>query len=613
MKKVQVPFYINIGTDEKPRKIPNPEYLAIRDEYTTLIQNVVSENSKDTDFIGGMPVQLEKGCVKQLLQKNEKGDYVYQMTLKVDGERFLLFLASHGTIYLINRSVQFYYFEEYSHTRLSGVKQFLFDGELVEHKNGTVEFLIFDTLFYDAQNYIETDYSRRYSVANHAVKNVLSGYFKHVCKEISVSLKTWFSINSISKVNNIYKFIQTETNKNREIKLNADGIILQPYTGVYVPFGPWNKYNNVQFKWKPSDELTIDFKIKENGPNEWHLLTKTDQPFNINQEIGNPLPATCIPTEEQKRKYHENDIAEFKYRETSNPNKNLFVAVRLRNEKEANSLSTIMSTYCVINNPFTLDMLKPAFENQINKKYLNIFSESDLIGIIFDKQNFFSKNEQNGIKKVFDAFVSQTEPVELELRLFKNGKKGKTLDKFTFYYLYDYLVKNYAFINKNTIDITENKPNSTIKFRSTYNSLNDVLNSKSISNEYKNKIIKYDFEPKYSEKKLYYNLVFKLELANELVSKKVVKLKSQFAGKMVNNLIRIKERYSFQVNSLWRFDLTKIISAYTIETLKEKNETFELECEYTGNSKITFQEFIDSLSEIFKMLIQHGGYCDTCV
>ena len=47
MKKVQVPFYINIGTDEKPRKIPNPEYLAIRDEYTHFIENVVSENSKD--------------------------------------------------------------------------------------------------------------------------------------------------------------------------------------------------------------------------------------------------------------------------------------------------------------------------------------------------------------------------------------------------------------------------------------------------------------------------------------------------------------------------------------------------------------------------------------
>jgi hypothetical protein len=28
------------------------------------------------------------------------------------------------------------------------------------------------------------------------------------------------------------------------------------------------------------------------GKNEWHLLTKMGEPYNINQENGNPLPAS---------------------------------------------------------------------------------------------------------------------------------------------------------------------------------------------------------------------------------------------------------------------------------------------------------------------------------
>ena len=60
-KKVKVP--LNIYTD-KNIPIPNPEYLYLRKEYLDLISVVPNENSNDEEFIGGMPVQLEKNCVK---------------------------------------------------------------------------------------------------------------------------------------------------------------------------------------------------------------------------------------------------------------------------------------------------------------------------------------------------------------------------------------------------------------------------------------------------------------------------------------------------------------------------------------------------------------------
>jgi hypothetical protein len=73
----------------------------------------------------------------------------YAMTLKVDGERFLLFLESNGILYFIDRSMNFYYFMNDDQTdRLIplGLKPFLFDGELVFHKT-FYEYLIFDCLF----------------------------------------------------------------------------------------------------------------------------------------------------------------------------------------------------------------------------------------------------------------------------------------------------------------------------------------------------------------------------------------------------------------------------------------------------------------------------------
>jgi hypothetical protein len=274
---------------------------------------------------------------------------------------------------------------------------------------------------------------------------------------------------------------------------------------------------------------------------------------------------------------------------------------------------------CVIYNPFTLDILKPALkylekhEESKLKGYLNIFSESDLI--LCSISNFFTNYEQKQIKKVFNRYIKESEsgPIEMEFRIFKVGKKGKTMDKFTFYYLQDYLIKHFKYSIEDTIDIVENNTNKIYKLRSTYkNIMKDIVEGRSILNEYKNKITSYTLESKYKDKKFFNNLTFKLEIANEVISKKIIGLKSQIAGKMVNNLIRFKNRYSFIINELWKIDLTKVTSAYTLESLKDKNETFECECEYIGGN-IPFELFIKSMSDIYKLILSNSNYCDTCV
>jgi hypothetical protein len=96
-KKVQLEIYENVVLKQRQETNIstiglNMKYQEVKNEYLGLI-NSFKENEKDI-FIGGMPVQLEKDCMSQLLRTNDEGSFVYLLTLKVDGERFLLFLGS---------------------------------------------------------------------------------------------------------------------------------------------------------------------------------------------------------------------------------------------------------------------------------------------------------------------------------------------------------------------------------------------------------------------------------------------------------------------------------------------------------------------------------------
>ena len=134
------------------------------------------------------------------------------------------------------------------------------------------------------------------------------------------------------------------------------------------------------------------------------------------------------------------------------------------------------------------------------------------------------------------------------------------------------------------------------------------MEGNSIINEYKEKVSNYVFEPDNVSKKLYNNLGFKLDLANEVETGKVIGLRSQFAGKIVNNQIRVKNRHSFFINNYWRLDLTKVISGYDLASLQDKNETFECECEFVGETETPFEDFIKSMDSLFKLIIENSNY-----
>lgn len=132
----------------------------------------------------------------------------------------------------------------------------------------------------------------------------------------------------------------------------TDGLILTPAREAYL-VGPWTFCNNKQYKWKPIDELTIDFqigkKIGEKGDTKFYLglirypVSKTIKPFEY--EIGGVYFTAVIETTRSYDK-KDKDIVEClcnKKREV-NPNYLFFDLISERFDKEKpNPLLTAIS------------------------------------------------------------------------------------------------------------------------------------------------------------------------------------------------------------------------------------------------------------------------------
>jgi hypothetical protein len=591
---IQIPVFLENGLN-------NPEYLNARNDYFLVTWGERNE------FIGGMPVTLENKCFRQLIRTDQSNRFSYNLTLKVDGERCIMFLSSWGEIYFIDRLLNFFIFINSSNNeRLPriNIKPCLIDGELVSFsKYDIFEFLIFDLIIYDSQDYSTKDYYTRYDVAKFALNNVFDGYLKSIQSNIRISLKEWFPITDIVKTKDIYAYIIKETNSSRKLKIEADGLILQPFDTEYVKYGPWNNYGNIQFKWKPLDHQTIDFKIKV-VLNRWELLTKHGYPFTI---PNTGKVATYKPTKNEST-FVDGDVIEFTYSKDSG-----FKIFRKRTNKEANSLNSALSVWNFINDPFTLDVLKEPLRSLTSgsgdiKDVLGLLSKSDLILIILKDKLFFTKKEYKGIKNVYSTFDPSTD--EMEFRLFQHGKRSLTADKFSFLYLKEFLLKNFEVLNKTTIDIAEHKDSfEEPTYRSSYSSFEDIPRQKVLIND--KKTPKSSFTSSELNKKLYNNLSFKFANSKEEITNKVVSLKkiTRENPRGFNNTIRIKNRYSFKLGELWNMDLTIVKMGYSMENAMNANETYEIECEYISKTKVPFQHFIKSFSNNIIFILSNINYC----
>lgn len=642
---LEIPKFMDNGDN-------NPGYIILLREYLGLTRDI--QKTPQGEFIGGMPVTMNNNCFKPIIRVSETGVFEYHITLKADGERYLLFINNDGLIFFIDRSLSFYTFR---HQLQAPERNCILDGELVTDNKGYYEFLVFDLLFLDGQSYINYNYvTRFYNNAIPLIEQILYPLFLQ--HKYLITHKLWFNISEITKTSDIYKYIQEHTNKSRiryKLKpLISDGLILQPFDKPYITSGPWNKPDNIQYKWKPLEDQTMDFAIKIISNNDWKLLTRSGQEFRL---PGSAEAALCKPTAANRRTFSDGDVAEFKY----NPRNKLFTILRPRKNKTANSLGTIMSVFNFIENPFKLDDIKKILNTILEGDYIRgvlmTYTKEELVLCCLNNTTgslFFNPDEQQNISKVYNEFIglynNSTTRYELEFRISR-----KQRNEGSFKYLLEYLYSSYPSTYSETIDlilVTEPKTEGTI--RSTYKTYADIIDSKPEINEIKTRISQYSpydqersFFLKNSVGKLtekdvrmmifakesdpgfiipeieqskttknvslnngYNGYQFNLILSSEKQISKQVKLQNTVQGKVINNIIRTKNRWSFNISSLWRIDLTITKTGYSFEELLEKQEKFEIECEFIGNPVETpLHTFIKSFSDVYIFILRHSDYC----
>lgn len=191
----------------------------------------------------------------------------YVVTEKADGERYLFYIDGEGDGYLIANG---------NHVRGAGlygssIKNTLLDGELVlcdsrKKKTDKDLFAVFDIYMLGGKNitnfpFISTSsLDTRYIHAQECVKKLKSNVYDIVVKE---QLKGDGNVSILDQCNKIL---------NSKYDYDVDGLIFTPMRlsvfGVYankpIKFSENQSWDRV-LKWKPSEQNSIDFVVKDTG------------------------------------------------------------------------------------------------------------------------------------------------------------------------------------------------------------------------------------------------------------------------------------------------------------------------------------------------------------
>jgi len=223
----------------------------------------------------------------------------------------------------------------------------------------------------------------------------------------------------------INEYVRTKQQYHADlINVPLDGLIFTPFDTEYVINGPWKKFLNVQYKWKPVEEQSIDFAIfKENGT---YVLKIRKGPnlvtFTVNKNNKYvPVELTKDTINNLTRsKTRDGTIGEF----VINIKIDKFELLRFRKDKDSpNSLSTAINVMNAIKTPVDLEIIKKFFiSDKLNKKGLNelmnYMTKSQLLRCIINnrKMELFSVNIKNQILEQIRQFKSN-KINELEMRL----------------------------------------------------------------------------------------------------------------------------------------------------------------------------------------------------
>jgi hypothetical protein len=360
------------------------------------------EDTKDRRLFIGMNVYPLTSSNFSSIKKG------YSVTEKADGERFLLIVSNsegyQGNLYLISNQLTI------KHTGLMtntpSLYGSIYDGELVLTNDATHTYLMFDCLFYAGRDVRDRPLTSVTADNKIDDKNSRYGLVKSSIAELKTNTTVLANEANLKFNNKVYKFclegqsifsLADEVNKNK-YDYNLDGLILTPYQDTY-PVTVIGKSITWQrlLKWKPLNQTSIDFAIEiiSRMP-VINILTGAryvEAKLKVNHQDGTAIdfvPArqpseydpkfnlirlvvgdTGLPRAKDNNFIYTKSIVEFIY-DDSKPKWFKWIPLRVRFDKvTSNSQYVVDSTWGLIMNPVTLDMITKGSEIKSKDQYFS--------------------------------------------------------------------------------------------------------------------------------------------------------------------------------------------------------------------------------------------------
>jgi len=234
------------------------DYLILTEQATQQLKPFMVANKPKKYLVGPKPVSIElkNVCVPPLMgTPNIRNDYT--VTEKTDGERHLMYIDPLGAVYLFNNRFDIMPLN----VKLNKYKNSIFDGEWVVDQS---MFAIFDAYYVngndtrgrplvpDRLNQMKEFHAHSHTTFKTAGVTLHMKEFLHASKDDDIFV--------LSK-----KILEKKLRK--EFPFHIDGLIFTPASlpvgGLFKEdapsgFGTWKAV----FKWKPTEENTIDFLVK---------------------------------------------------------------------------------------------------------------------------------------------------------------------------------------------------------------------------------------------------------------------------------------------------------------------------------------------------------------
>tara|TARA_X000001036_G_scaffold127399_1_gene120563 strand:- start:15684 stop:17234 length:1551 start_codon:yes stop_codon:yes gene_type:complete len=369
----------------------------------------------DRDFAGGNPVTLETKNVLSVWQN------AFNVTPKVDGTRYLCIMDGQENKpipYFIDRGVgkgMRVYQPTDKKGNTPGSMEFpncILDGELVaeETKKGRTRWIywVFDILSFKGTMVTHLSFNQRYYILKTLPFTDTDSWLMMLPKPY---YNTAFFIDDKDPYLSIIKLFREHCKKLKLQKPVLDGLVLNDTIRPYVK-GPWKRCDNVQYKWKPSDEQTIDLEVVKGGKfldkkkNPYNfILKKNDKEYKL--ELNKPAG---LPTTTKK-----NSVAELRLTKVHKKNGIDTEFVRWRNDKTANAKLTADSVIYGFLRPVEISDLF----SKNPKKIMKYLTKKQLIRVLLKKKLFsaaikkiVTEKLKNKKDKIIVTFPNKSIPLE---------------------------------------------------------------------------------------------------------------------------------------------------------------------------------------------------------